>query len=91
MEKDAGCRDVPHIFLTKSSQFLPNLFWLGISQGQFHAGLEFEWCSLTHNIQICTTPPFPIILILYIKDLQYLKLKAMGFKQKPQNKNKIPR
>lgn len=70
--------------LQKVVSFSPNLFFLGTSQGQFHAGLALEWFSLDNNTQISATPyPFPIIFIFYIKDLQYLKLQATGFKRKP--------
>lgn len=40
------------------------------------------WLTTPKSVQLPT--PFPIIFIFYIKDLQYLKLQAMGFKRKPQ-------
>lgn len=44
--------------LQKVTEFLPNPTLA--SQGQFHAGLAFEWFSLAHDTQIRATPfPFP--------------------------------
>lgn len=40
------------------------------------------WLTTPKSMQLPT--PFPIIFIFSIKDLQYLKLQAMGFKKKPQ-------
>lgn len=39
---------------------------------------------LTTPTSVQLPSPFPIIFIFYVKDLQYLKLQAMGFKRKPQ-------
>lgn len=41
----------------------------------------FLWLTTPKSAQLPS--PFPIIFILYVKDLQYLKLQ-MGFKRKPQ-------
>ena len=50
----------PCIPYKKSQSFSPTLLLLRTSQGQFHAGLAFEWFSLAHDTQIRATPfPFP--------------------------------
>lgn len=42
----------------------------------------FLWLTTSKSMQLPS--PFPIIFIFYIKDMQYLKLQAIGFKRKPQ-------
>lgn len=42
----------------------------------------FLWLTTPKSAQLSSS--FPIVFIFYAKDLQYLKLEAMGFKRRPQ-------
>lgn len=87
MEKDAVfLRSVLPVFLTGSHTVSPQPSSC-LEQVRDHFMLAchmsgFLWLTTPKCVQLLS--PFPIIFIFYIKDLQYLKLKAMGFKRKPQ-------
>ena len=42
----------------------------------------FLWLTTPKSVQLPSS--FPTVFIFYAKDLQYLKLEAMGFKRRPQ-------
>lgn len=86
MGKDAGFRRcVLHAFLTKSHRVSPQPYsCLEQVRDNFMLAWHlsgFLWLTTPKSAQLPS--PFPIIFILYVKDLRYPKLQ-MGFKRKPQ-------